>query len=78
MNAEAIEYDRHLDGRHNRRLGVQDRTLAKWERDEQKAAPLIGELSSGKFYVFPVGGKYFESHSHTECVQHLAKKGYLR
>ena len=62
---------------HNLRMSTQDRVLARWERDEKKAAPMIGELASGKFYVWPVGGKYFESASHTKCVDNLRKQGCL-
>jgi hypothetical protein len=54
-----------------------DRHLARMERLERKAAPMIGELSSGKFYAFPVGGRYFESTSHTEVVDYLIRNHYV-
>lgn len=59
------------------RFNSEDRALARLERLERQADSMIGELSSGKFYAFPVGGKYFESYSRTEVVKHLAKKGYI-
>ena len=59
------------------RFNSEDRAMARLERLERQAAPMIGELASGKFYTFPVGGKYFESYSQTEVVKHLAKKGYI-
>lgn len=63
---------------HNLRMATQDKHLARLERLEKKAAPMIGELASGKFYVFPVGGRYFESTSHTECVDYLIRNKYVR
>lgn len=63
------------------RLSTQDRLLARWERDERKAAAKIGELCRDGvtvYYVFPSGGKYFESASHTECCEYLSRNGYLR
>lgn len=59
------------------RFNSQDRAAARLERQERAAAPLIGELASGRYYAFPVGGKYFESHSYTEVVRYLARNGYL-
>lgn len=59
-------------------MATQDRHLARLERLERKAAPMVGELSSGKFYVFPVGGRYFESESHTDCVDYLIRNKYVR
>lgn len=74
MKATQAYYDRN----ERLRLMNEDRMLARWERLERQAAPMIGELASGKFYAFPVGGKYFESTSYTEVVNHLAKRGYIR
>lgn len=68
----------HLDKIHRLRLATEDRAVFRAERLERQAAPMIGELASGKFYTYPVGGKYFESFSFTEVVNHLAKKGYIR
>lgn len=62
---------------HNLRMATQARHLDRLERLEKKAAPMIGELSSGKFYVFPVGGSYRESTSHTELVDFLIRNKYV-
>ena len=63
---------------HNLRMATQARHLSRIERLETKADLMVGELSSGKFYVFPVGGKYFESNSHTSVVDYLIRNKYVR
>ena len=63
---------------HGLRMATQDRHLARLERLEKKAAPMVGELASGKYYAFPVGGKYVESNSHTEIVDYLIRNKYVR
>ena len=78
MNKYDQEAEAIIERRHVRRLANEDRYLARLERDERKAAPMIGELASGKFYVYPVGGRYFESCSYCGCVAHLKRNGYLR
>ncbi len=77
MNDETRKIEARLDRVHRLRLATEDRFLARQERLEAKAAPLVGELSSGKHYVFPVGGKYFEG-THTECVDYLIKNKWVR
>lgn len=59
------------------RMVSQDRHLCRLERLEQKAAPMVGELSSGKYYAYPVGGRYFESNSHTEVVDYLIRNKWV-
>lgn len=62
---------------HRLRLQSQDRHLARLERLEAKAAPMVGELASGRYYAFPPGGRYFESPSHTEVVDYLIRNGWV-
>lgn len=59
------------------RVASRARLENRLARIEAKAAPMVGELSSGKFYVWPVGGRYFESASHSACVDYLARNGWL-
>jgi hypothetical protein len=73
---EAIE--RQFNAKHSRRLAAEDRYLARLERLEAKAAPMVGELVSGRFYAFPVGGRYFESASHTAVVDYLIRNKWVR
>jgi len=49
---------RQLEANHNRRMACEDRFVARMEKREAVAEKQIGELSSGKCYVYPVGGKY--------------------
>lgn len=74
-----IEED--LERRDRRRLAAEHRHLVRLERLEKKAEPMIGTLcreGSEIFYCWPVGGKYFESTSHSEVVQYLARNRYIR
>jgi len=62
-------------------MATQDRQLARLERLEKKAAPVVGELCrAGKtvYYCWPVGGKRFESDSHTKVVDYLIRNKYVR
>jgi hypothetical protein len=52
--------DQMLDAKQARRMAAENRFLARMERRENAAEQMIGELSSGKCYVFPQGGKYRE------------------
>ncbi len=63
---------------HNLRMMTQHRYLVRLERLEKKAAPMIGELASGKFYAWPIGGKYFESTSHTNVVDYLIRNKWVQ
>lgn len=63
---------------HNLRMATQGRYLARLERLEKKAARMVGELASGKYYAFPVGGKYVESTSYTEIVDYLIRNKYVQ
>ena len=65
---------------HNLRMSTQDRYLARLERLEKKAAPMVGELCrEGRtiYYCWPVCGKKFESASHTEAVDYLIRNKYV-
>jgi hypothetical protein len=72
------DYERQQDAKQARRMHAQDRYLTRLEKLEAKAAPMVGELGSGKFYCYPVGGTYFEAASHTEVVDFLIRNKYLR
>ena len=66
---------------HNLRMMTQDRHLARIERLEKKAAPMVGELcreGATIYYASPIGGKYVESYSHTEIVDHLIRNKFAR
>jgi len=60
----------------NLRMATQDRHLARLERLEKKAAPMVGELLTGKYY-FSRGNKYVESTSHSEIVDYLIRNKYV-
>ena len=64
-----------LEARQNRRMAADDRFLARMEKREAEADKQIGELSSGKLYAFPVGGKYREG-TRAELIAFLIRNNY--
>jgi hypothetical protein len=64
-----------LEGNQNRRMAAQDRFLARIGKREAKAEQMIGELNSGKCYVYPVGGKYREG-TRGELIAFLIRNNY--
>jgi hypothetical protein len=68
--------DQQLDAREARRLAAGARAEARLEKREAAAEMMVGELASGRFYVWPVGGKYREAASQYELVQYLLRNKY--
>lgn len=64
-----------LSGNQNRRMANESRYLSVIEKREAYAETLIGELSSGKFYVWPVGGKYREG-TRSDLIRYLIRNKY--
>ena len=71
-----MNVDQQLNARQGRRMAAQDRYLAIREKREAAAEQMIGELNSGKFYVWPVGGKYREG-TREELIDCLIRRGYV-
>ena len=59
------------------RVVSQNRHLERLDRLERLAAPMVGELSSGLFYCFPVGGRYYQSTSHSAVVDYLIRNKHI-
>jgi len=70
-----MNIDRQLEARQSRRMAAQDRYLTRIEKREAAAAQMIGELSSGKCYVFPVGDKYREG-NRADLIEFLIRNKY--
>ena len=64
-----------MEARQDRRLRHEDKMLRRMEKREIEAGAMIGELASGKHYVFPVGGKYREGARH-ELIAFLIRNNY--
>ena len=69
--------DRQLEARDARRHAAHARAEARREKREAAAEKMIGELASGQFYVWPVGGKYREAASQYDLVQFLIRNKYV-
>lgn len=70
MNTEQL-----LNAKQARRMAAEDRYLTRVERREEAAEKMIGELVSGKLYVYPVGGKYREG-TRRELINFLIRNNY--
>jgi len=71
-----MSIDQQLEARQSRRMAAQDRFLARIEKRELAAEQMIGELSSGRCYVWPQGGKYREG-SRADLVAFLVRNNYV-
>lgn len=68
--------DQQLEARQSRRMAANDKFLARMDCLEAKAEKMVGELASGKCYVFPVGGKYKEGNRY-DLVKYLIRNKYV-
>ena len=75
MNSAEIKEERRAQARLSRRLASEDRYLERLSKREELADRMIGELVSGKLYVYPVGGKYREG-TRAELIAFLLRNGY--
>jgi len=66
-----------LDAREVRRIKSGDRLHARIDAKEAKAESMIGELASGAYYVFPVGGKYRQSRCKVDLISFLVRNNYV-
>lgn len=69
------QYDNFLDAIQGRRLASESRYIERLERREAAADRMVGELISGKLYVYPVGGKYREG-TRSELIAFLIRNNY--
>jgi hypothetical protein len=72
--------EQQLDTRQSRRMASENRYLCRLEKLEAKAEPMVGELCrEGRtmYYCWPVGGRYFESVSHSAVVDYLIRNKWV-
>lgn len=69
------QIDKFLDAKQARRMAAENRYFARMERREDDAEKMIGELVSGKLYVYPIGGKYREG-TRRELINFLIRNNY--
>lgn len=55
-----LDIETLIDRRSDSRIRRDEKAAIKMENRENRASEMVGELSSGKCYVYPVGGKYRE------------------
>lgn len=71
-----MDTDARLDAREARRLAADARRLDRLDRREAEASKMIGELASGKCYVWPRGGRYREG-TRAELIGFLVRNKYV-
>ncbi len=71
-----MNIDQQLNAKQSRRMAAQDRYLSRLEKREEAAGRMIGELASGKCYIWPVDGKYREG-SWADLVDFLVRNKYV-
>ena len=71
-----MDIEQQLDGRLARRVAAGERYLTRLEKREELADQMIGELNSGKLYVYPVGGRYREG-TRGDLIRFLIKNNYV-
>jgi len=70
-----MDLHRQLEASQNRRMAAESRYIDRIEKREAAADQMIGELNSGKLYVYPVGGKYREG-TRRELIDFLIRNNY--
>lgn len=70
-----MNIDQQLEARQSRRMAAQDKFFDRLEKREAAAEQMIGELSGGKLYVWPQGGKYREG-TRSELIAFLIRNKY--
>jgi hypothetical protein len=70
-------FEEILERKNVTRMAREEKAAAKLEKREAQAERLVGTLSSGRFYVYPVGGHYKEFKSTREAVAYLIQKGIV-
>ena len=71
-----MNIDQQLNAKQSRRMSAQTRYLTRLEKRETAASKMIGELNSGKCYVWPVGGKYREG-NRADLITFLVRNNYV-
>jgi len=67
-----MTFEQLLEAKHLRRLRREDKFINRVEKQEARAAAMVGQLASGKFYVYPVGGTYREG-TESELISFLVR-----
>jgi hypothetical protein len=67
--------EQQLNANQNRRMASQDKFLTRINFREEKAEQMLGQLNNGKFYFYPVGGKYREG-TRSELVAFIIRNQY--
>jgi len=70
-----MNIEQQLEANQNRRMAAQDRALSRLEKREAAAEKMIGELNSGKCYIWPVGGQFREGDRY-DLIRFLIRNNY--
>jgi hypothetical protein len=70
-----LTFDELMERRGDAHERADQKAHERMVKREAKAGQMVGELSSGKCYVFPVGGTYREGPRH-ELIAFLIRNHY--
>ena len=70
-----MDIEQRLEARLERRFSRDFAAYERMGKREEIAEQMIGELNGGRFYVYPVGGKYREG-TRLELIDFLIRNNY--
>ena len=70
------QLERQLEARQARRMTSDARFADRSDRREIAADAMVGELNSGKLYIYPVGGRYREG-ARADLIAFLIRNNYV-
>ena len=68
-----MNFEQQMQINEARRAAAEVRYMARMD----KAFDMVGELANGRFYIYPVGGKYREAADRVELVSFLMRNRYV-
>ena len=75
-NRDDDRTERHLEAVQARRSAAEAKYLDRIEKREATANAMVGELNSGKLYIYPAGGSYHEG-TRQELIAFLLRNRYV-
>ena len=71
-----LDIDNQLTAKQRARIARENNFLQRITNREAHAESQIGQLITGRYYIWPQGGRYRESHDKLELVSFLIRNRY--
>ncbi|HSJ40317.1 MAG TPA: hypothetical protein VK955_04615 [Xanthobacteraceae bacterium] len=72
---DRLSFEESLERKHEARMRRDEKAFERLCAREDAAAAMVGELASGKHYVYPAGGRYREG-TRRELIDFLIRNQY--